>query len=330
MLKFGLLGNAKIAREQVCPAIIEAGHQVYALATTRPDEATETIRTFEIQNIYTDYEALLSDPEVDAVYIPLPNHLHVDYSIKALEAGKAVLCEKPIALDLTDLERLEVTAERCHGVLMEAYMVEYHPQWRQLRDEILPQIGPVQTAHAVFAYRNLDPKNIRASAQMGGGGLLDIGCYATLVGDWIFQDHPEVLAARLVLDREGGVDRLATALLDYGKGRTHTLTVATQACLYQRVTLLGSKGWAEVMVPFNPDSSATAHLRWEADGGRGEGQRLEFPIANQYTEMVKVFAAKVAAGDQWNNLAQSRRVITTLDAIRRCAVTDVVAKPHTS
>lgn len=330
MLKFGILGNAKIAREQVCPAIIEAGHQVYALATARPESASEMVDKFAIEKVYSDYDALLADPDVNAIYIPLPNHLHVEYSIKGLKAGKAVLCEKPIAMDIADLERLEQAAQEHPGVLMEAFMVAYNPQWRLLREEILPKIGPIQSAHTIFAYRNLDPNNIRAKADLGGGGLLDIGCYATLAGRWIFDAQPEVLASRRVLDRDGGVDRLTTALLDYGQGRTYSFTVATQACLHQRISILGTQGWAEVMVPFNPDASANAHFRWEAEGGRGAGTLHEMPLINQYTEMVTAFAEKVAAGQSWNNLKQSRQVISVLDAIKQQSVTDAVPSPHFS
>lgn len=330
MFKFGILGNAKIAREQVCPAIIAAGHQVHALATYRPESASDVVEKFSIERVYSDYDALLADNDIDAIYIPLPNHLHVEYSIKGLKAGKAVLCEKPVALDIADLERLETAVQAYPGVLMEAFMVAYNPQWRLLREEILPKIGPVQSAHTIFAYRNLDPNNIRAKADLGGGGLLDIGCYATLAGRWIFDAQPQVLASRRVLDREGGVDRLTSALLDYGQGRTYAFTVATQACLHQRISILGTQGWAEVMVPFNPDASANAHFRWEAEGGRGAGTVHEMPLINQYTEMVKAFADKIAAGQSWNNLEQSRQVISVLDTIKEQSITDVVPSAHLS
>lgn len=328
MLKFGILGNAKIAREQVCPAIIEAGHQVYALATSNPEAAANIVTPFNISAVYSDYDQLLADPEVDAIYIPLPNHLHVDYSIKGLEAGKAVLCEKPISLDSADLSRLEKVAAQTSGVLMEAFMVAYSPQWQMLRETILPQIGPIQTAHGLFTYRNLDPQNIRAKPEFGGGGLLDIGCYAVLAGRWIFETQPEVVAARSVLDRNEGVDRLTTALLDYGQGRTYTFSVATQACLHQRVSIVGTQGWAEVIVPFNPNPQEPAQIRWESDGGRGEGQLLDVPQINQYTEMVKAFADKVTAGETWNNLDQSRQVMDVLDQIKSQAATSVVPSAH--
>lgn len=328
MLKFGILGNAKIAREKVCPAIVAAGHQVYALATSNPDAASNMVDPFKIPKIYADYDALLNDSDIDAIYIPLPNHLHVEYSIKGLQAGKAVLCEKPIALDLQDLSRLEAAAKATPGILMEAFMVAYNPQWRLLREEILPKIGPIQSAHCIFAYQNLDPNNIRAKAELGGGGLLDIGCYATLAGRWIFDAQPAVMAARSVLDREGGVDRLTSAMLDYGQGRTYAFTVATQACLHQRITILGTQGWAEVVVPFNPDSTEDARFMWEAKGGRGAGTLIEMPPIDQYTEMVRAFADKIAVGAPWNNLDQSREVITVLDEIKRQAVTDVVPSAH--
>lgn len=328
MLKFGILGNAKIAREQVCPAILEAGHQVYALATSRPESAESVINAFNIRQVYSDYDQLLADPQVDAIYNPLPNHLHVDYSIKALQAGKAVLCEKPIALDSADLSRLEQAVASTPGVLMEAFMVAYNPQWRLLREEILPKIGPIQSAHTIFAYRNLDPNNIRAKAELGGGGLLDIGCYATLAGRWIFDAQPEVIASRLILDREGGVDRLASAMLDYGQGRTYAFTVATQACLHQRITILGTQGWAELVVPFNTDALEVARIRWSAQGGRGEGELIELPHTNQYTEMVKAFAAHVDQEVAWNNLGQSRQVMEVLDQIKTRATQAVIPSPH--
>lgn len=326
MLRFGILGNAKIAREQLCPAILEAGHQVYALATRSTKSTQDWVHLFGVEVIYTDYEQLLLDPNVDAVYIPLPNHLHVDWSIAAMKAGKAVLCEKPIAMNCADLDRLELACKAFEATLMEAFMIAYHPQWKLLREELLPQIGPIQSAHTIFSYQLLDPNNIRAKAELGGGGLLDIGCYAALAGRWCFDSQPEVIAARLTLDRDEGVDRLATALLDYGQGRTYSFTVATQACLHQRISILGSRGWVELNVPFNADNAGTS-IRWAVDGGRGEGVRVELAPVNQYTEMVKVFAEHLTSGIAWNNLEQSREVIRVLDKIKEKAITDVYTSP---
>jgi len=326
MLRFGILGNAKIAREQLCPAILDAGHQVYALATGSTKPTQDWVDLFGVEVIYTDYEQLLHDPNVDAVYIPLPNHLHVDWSIAAMKAGKAVLCEKPIAMNCADLDRLEVACKAFNGTLMEAFMIAYHPQWTLLREVLLPQIGPIQSAHTIFSYQLLDPNNIRAKAALGGGGLLDIGCYAALAGRWCFDTQPEVIAARLTLDKEGGVDRLATALLDYGQGRTYAFTVATQACLHQRISILGSRGWVELNVPFNADNAGTS-IRWAVDGGRGEGVHVELAPVNQYTEMVKAFATQLTSGLAWNNLEQSREVISVLDKIKEKAITDVYTSP---
>ncbi|UTW12868.1 Gfo/Idh/MocA family protein [Marinobacterium rhizophilum] len=315
MIRFAIMGSAKIARTQLAPAILEAGYPIQAVASRSLEQARAFATEVGAKRYYDNYDALFSDDQVDAVYIPLPNHLHVPWAIKAMAAGKHVLCEKPIALDRADLQPLLEAAARFDGTLMEAFMVCHHAQWSAIHQKILPAIGDLRALHAVFSYGLTDAKNVRNVPEWGGGGLLDIGCYTVLAGRWCFGADPVRVQSSIDLDPQFGIDRQTSALLDYGQGRTLSLTVCTQAARYQRLLLLGSKGWAELEIPFNAPNEGV-RIRLAPDGGLGAGEIIEIPPQNQYASMVRAFAEQAQSGKAWNNLEQSAALIQVLDQIR--------------
>ncbi|PXF31178.1 hypothetical protein WH50_11090 [Pokkaliibacter plantistimulans] len=314
-MHFGILGNAKIARTQVAPAIIEAGHQIHAIASRSQEQAQAFADMFGVARCYDSYEVLLADEQIEAVYIPLPNHLHVPWALKAIQAGKHVLCEKPIALDLADLHPLLDAVKHSDRVVMEAFMVCHHQQWQAIHDTILPAIGDVHAIHAMFSYANDDPANVRNVAEWGGGGLLDIGCYTVLAGLWSYGCEPLSVQSVMDIDPRFGTDRLTSALLDFGQGRVLNMTVSTQLAKYQRIVLMGRKGWAELDVPFNPAVEGT-RIRMETGGELGTGLEVLLPAQNQYAAMVSAFVGHTESGKGWNNLQQSHALIQVLDKIR--------------
>ena len=240
---------------------------------------------------YGSYEELLADPEVDAIYNPLPNHLHVDWSIKALEAGKHVLCEKPLGMDTEDARRLLDAAKGYPNLkVMEAFMYRFHPQWVTAKAWVdAGKIGPLRTIQSFFSYYNVDPGNIRNQADIGGGGLLDIGCYCISLSRFLFGREPERVMGIVERDPEMRVDRMASGMMDFGEG-TSSFTCSTQLMAYQRVQIVGAKGRIEIEIPFNavPDSPMRIWLHSE----QGTEETV-FPICDQYALQGEAFAKSV-------------------------------------
>src|SRR5208283_2926659 len=251
-VKWGVLGVADIAAGKVIPGMQGAERcEIAAIASRDESRAREAAARLRIARAYGSYDALLADPEIEAIYNPLPNELHVPWTIRALEAGKHVLCEKPIALDAKEARMLIGARDKAGRQVAEAFMVRYHPQWRRARE--LAQSGAIGAVGAIqtfFSYRLLDPKNVR-NRPPGGGGLYDIGCYAILTARYIFGDEPIRVVATLDRDADFGTDRLASALLEFPRGRHLTFTVATQVSAHQRVTIVGQTGRIEICIPFN-------------------------------------------------------------------------------
>jgi predicted dehydrogenase len=284
-VKWGVLGVANIAMEKVIPGMQRAERcDIAAIASRDETRARAAAARLGIARAYGSYEALLADPEIEAIYNPLPNELHVPWTIKALEAGKHVLCEKPVALDAYEARTLIAARDRAGKLVAEAFMVRYHPQWRRARE--LAQsgaIGPVGAIQTFFSYRLLDPENVR-NRPPGGGGLYDIGCYAIVTARYVFGAEPTRVVATLDRDPKFGVDRLVSAILEFPGARHLTFSAATQLSPYQRVTIVGEAGRIEVAVPFNalPDRP----MRIVVDDGSdllGGGARVEeFPVCDQY------------------------------------------------
>jgi predicted dehydrogenase len=288
MMKFGILGEAKIARNYLAPAILAAGHEITHIGRRNPTQ--KKLPEIYMNASETNYDELLSEPSIDAIYIPLPNHLHVPYSIAALKAGKHVLCEKPVALNLDELAQLESVATTSKLYFQEAFMVKYHPQWHWLQEL---DIGNIQTAHFIFSYPHQPEGNYRNSSSFGGGPLYDIGCYAILTGCLLFDGIPEVVSAIAKMDDKFDVEKQVDAILRWPNGEVLNFTVSGDAALCQSLHVLGDNGWAKLDVPVNPPE--ITHAYW-SKGGLEKGERISFPRCDQYKLMIDDFVAQVNSG----------------------------------
>jgi predicted dehydrogenase len=291
-VRWGVLSTAKIGTQKVIPAM-QAGQYcaVTAIASRDPEKARQTASQLGIPKAYSSYEELLTDPEVDAVYNPLPNHLHVPWSIKALEAGKHVLCEKPIALTAAEAQDLlDAAHEHPQLKVMEAFMYRHHPQWQRTQQLVAQgEIGDLRTIQSFFSYYNVDPNNIRNLAGMGGGGLMDIGCYCISLSRFIFDGEPHRVSGIVEYDPGFQVDRLVSAVLDFGRG-TATFTCATQLSPYQRVNIFGTAGRVEIEIPFNAPTDRPCRM-WHQHGS--ETDEILLDVCNQYTIQGDLFSQAV-------------------------------------
>jgi len=291
-LRFGILSTAKIGTDKVIPAM-QAGKycDIVAIASRDLGRAKAAVAPLAIPKAYGSYEELLADPAVDAIYNPLPNHLHVSWSIKCLEAGKHVLCEKPIGMSAAEAQQL-VDVSRRHPKLkiMEAFMYRHHPQWQMAKQLVTEgQIGRLRTIQSFFSYNNLDPKNIRNIAEVGGGGLLDIGCYNISQSRFIFGSEPQRVLGIVEFDEKFNTDRLASGILEFAEGAA-TFTCGTQIAPYQRVNIFGDEGRVEIEIPFNAPPDRPCKL-WHQRGAKIEEHLL--PVANQYQIQGDLFALAV-------------------------------------
>ncbi len=291
-LRWGILGTARIALQQVIPAM-QAGRacRVEAIASRDLARAEESARWRGIPRTYGSYEALLAAPDIDAVYIPLPNHLHVPWAIKALEANKHVLCEKPIGLNADEARELQTLAEQHPELrLMEAFMYRFHPQWQRTQEIVASGgVGDLQTVHAFFAYHNVDPDNIRNKPEMGGGALMDIGCYCLSLARYLYRGEPQRVLGHVQRDPEFGIDSLTSGLLEFAAG-TATFTCGTQLAPYQRVQVVGNQGRIELEIPFNAPPDRPCRL-WHQT--RGDTKEVWLEPANQYTLQAEAFSLAV-------------------------------------
>ena len=295
-VKWGVLGVAKIATEKVIPAM-QRGEvsEIAAIASRDIGRAREAGGGLGIPAAYGSYEELLADPQIEAIYNPLPNEFHVPWTVKAMEAGKPVLCEKPIGLDTAEAEALVSARDRTGLLVAEAFMVRFHPQWRRARELVRAgEIGAANAIQTFFSYRLLDPENVR-NRPPGGGGLYDIGCYAVLTARYIFGAEPVRVAATLDRDPSFGTDRLASAVLEFPGARHLTFSAATQLSGHQHVTIVGEKGRIEVLIPFNapPDRPTRILIDSGADLFGGGARFEEFAVCDQYTLQGDAFSRAV-------------------------------------
>ena len=284
-IRWGVLGAAKIARTKVIPAMQRAQEgEVTALASRSLETARSAAAALGIAKAYGSYEELLADPDIDAIYIPLPNHLHVPWSIKAAEAGKHVLCEKPIALSADEARALVAVRDRTGVLIQEAFMVRTHPQWLAVREEVRGgRLGELRAIQMAFSYFNRDPKNVRNQADIGGGALMDIGCYPIVLSRFLFEAEPVRVIASIDRDPEFGTDRLTSALLEFERGQS-AFTCSTQLVPYQRTQVLGTRGRIEVEIPVNAPPDRPCRIFFD-DGRDAFGTGLEtrsFAICDQY------------------------------------------------
>ena len=251
-LRWGILSTADIGRKKVIPGLQAADRStVVAIASRDEVRAREAAVALGIPRIHGSYEALLADPDVDAVYIPLPNHLHATWTIAAAQAGKHVLCEKPLATTAADAERMIDACDRAGVQLMEAFMYRHHPSWVAARELVQSgRIGKLVAVQSWFSYFNDDATNIRNIREYGGGALYDVGCYNVNLSRMLFESEPRRVEASIVRDVTSGVDILTSALLEFETG-VATFTCSTRAEDDQRVHIYGTEGRIDIDIPFN-------------------------------------------------------------------------------
>jgi predicted dehydrogenase len=293
-IRWGVLSTARIGVAKVIPAM-QRGElcDVVAIASRTEAKAQAAARSLGIPQAFGSYEALLASPDIDAIYNPLPNDGHVPWSIRALEAGKHVLCEKPIALSAAEGRTLADAAARFPRLkLMEAFMYRLHPQWRTTKQLVdSGRIGSLKTIQTFFSFYNDDPANIRHDPAMGGGALMDIGCYAISLSRWLFGREPERVQAHVAIDPRYGVDRTASSVLDFGSG-TASFTCSMAVAPLQVVHVVGDAGRIELSeVPFNAPADRPCVVRLQV--GDGPVERLEQPVCNQYTIQGDLFSRAI-------------------------------------
>jgi len=258
---WGVLSTARIGTQKVLPGMQKSGWcEIRAIASRNLESARAAAKALGIPKAYGSYAELLADPDIEAIYNPLPNHLHVPLTLQAASAGKHVLCEKPVALNASEAQELEGAARQV--LIMEAFMVRFHPQWLRVRELIAQgSIGTPRVVQMLFSYFNQDPANIRNIADIGGGALYDIGCYPIVLGRFVFGAEPRRAIALIDRDAQFRTDRLASALVDFGEGRHLDFTVSTQLTPFQRVQVCGSRARIEVQIPVNaPQGGRTTIL----------------------------------------------------------------------
>ncbi len=297
VLRMGILSTANIAVEKVIPGMRKADRvEVVAIASRDGSRARVIAGRLGIPRAHDSYEALLRDPDVDAVYVPLPNHLHAEWTIAAARAGKHVLCEKPLAMTAADAERM-VQAARAAGVhLMEAFMYRQHPSWLAVRELVASgRIGRLTAVQSWFSYFNDDPANIRNVLEFGGGALFDIGCYAVNLSRMLFGAEPDHVTAAMVRDPASGVDTLTSAILEFPTGLA-AFTCSTRSETDQRVDIYGAEGRISIGIPFNipPDRPTKVFVTAGGDPPVAPAtEELQFDTADPYAVQAEAFAAGI-------------------------------------
>ena len=299
-LRWGIMSTADIGRRKVVPAIQRARRtRVVAVASREPGRATEYAAALGIARTHGSYEALLADPEVDAVYIPLPNDMHLEWTLKAAAAGKHVLCEKPLAMSSADAAQMVEACERAGVRLAEAFMYRLHPTWVAIRELVAAgRIGKLMAVQSWFGYFNDDPTNIRNIRAVGGGALYDVGCYCVNLSRLLFGREPSRVRGAIVRDTVGGTDILTSGVLEFGEGIA-AFTCSTRAENDQRVDIYGTKGRISVPIAFNIPPDRPTEILLIAGGKPPVApniERLTFPTVDQYTIQAEVFAAAVLDG----------------------------------
>jgi len=294
-IKWGIVSTAKIGVDKVIPGIQRSATGfAHAIASRGLEKAQAVAKDLGIEKAYGSYEELLADPEIDAIYNPLPNHMHVPVTVQAVNAGKHVLCEKPVALNAEEARQLlDLPRDR---LVAEGFMVRAHPQWLKAREIVRSgALGDLKAIQTFFSYFNDDPGNIRNKADIGGGALLDIGCYTMLAGRFFFDAEPRRVVSLIDRDPEFGTDRMTSALLDFGDNRHLTFSVSTQLTPYQRIQLVGTKKRLEIVIPFNAPQGEAVQIRLDDGSILGDGSMQSEIIApcDQYAELVDVFGRAI-------------------------------------
>ena len=317
--RWGVLGAAKIALVKVIPGMQKGRwSEIAGIASRNLEKAKSAAESLGIPKAYGSYEELLADPDIDAIYNPLPNHMHVPWSSKAAEAGKHVLCEKPIGLNAGECRELMAVRDRTGVKIGEAFMVRSHPQWLRAREIVRSgAIGDLRAISGAFSYFNRDPENIRNIPEWGGGALMDIGCYPVQISRFLFEKEPVRVLGCFERDPDMKIDRLTSGILDFGSGQS-IFTCSTQMVPYQRVQILGTKARIELEIPFNAPPDRPTRLL--LDSGKdvfGSGITVEeFPVCDQYTLQGDQFSqAVLGSGEVPTPLEDSLANMTVIDAL---------------
>ena len=291
-VRWGILSTAKIGREKVIPAMQRSSFcRIDAIASRDRELADSVARSLNIPAVYGAYDELLNDPEIDAVYIPLPNHLHVEWAIKAIAAGKHVLCEKPIGLSSAEARQVQEAAQHApHLKVMEAFMYRFHPQWQHAKKLVVEEkIGQLKAVQSFFSYHNADPNNIRNRKDAGGGGMMDIGCYCVSFARFLFDREPEKVMGFMEYDPVTGTDILTSGILDFASGNS-TFTCSTRLMPYQRVNILGTEARIEIEIPVNTPPDKPARIWLHAKTGTEE---IIFDPVDQYSLQGDAFSRAI-------------------------------------
>jgi predicted dehydrogenase len=294
-LRWGVLSTSKFALTKILPAMQHCRYsEAVAVASRDLAKAQAFAAQFNLPKAYGSYEALLADPDIDVIYNPTPNHLHVPLTIKALEAGKHVLCEKPIGLNSSEAQLLvEAATQHPSLKVMEAFMFRLHPQWIKAKEIVKAGgIGELRTVQSLFSYFNNDAANVRNQADIGGGGLMDIGCYNISLSRFLFDAEPKRVMGLVEYDPQFHTDRIASGMLDFGNGAA-TFTCSTQLAPYQRVHIFGTTGRIEIEIPFNAPPDQPTRLWHQHDGQTDE---ISFAVCDQYTIEADAFSLAVING----------------------------------
>ena len=321
-IRWGLLSTSSFAEEKFLPGLRKSPMiEVAAVASRNLDRAREFAIRNEIPMAYGSYEDLLADETIEVIYNPLPNDLHVEWTRRAAEAGKHVLCEKPMGMNAAELDILLPWTSKIH--IAEAFMVRFHPQWTETRNIVRSgSLGRVSHMHVAFGYNNIDATNIRNIASSGGGALYDIGCYAVVAARWFLDAEPVRVAAVCTIDPTFGTDRLTSALMDFGDGRTCTFSVSTQSVYHQRVQVYSSRGRLEITIPFNQLLDAPmVYLTHDGQSVDGlDATRHHVDASDQYTSQAEAFSARVRTESPTDApLRDAMANMAIIDAIFRSA-----------
>jgi predicted dehydrogenase len=330
-VKWGVLSTADIGMKKVLPAM-QRGEwcEIAAIASRNLKTAQAAAAQLGIPKAYGSYEELLADPNIEAIYNPLPNHLHVPWSIRAAEAGKHVLCEKPISMTTAEAVTLLEARNRTGVKIEEAFMVRSHPQWRKAVELVQSgRIGKVRAITGCFSYNNHDPKNIRNILEFGGGGMMDIGCYLIYTSRFIFGEEPTRVVGVIEDDANLRTDILSSGVLHYPSGHC-IFSCSTQLVPYQKVQILGTKGRVEIEIPINapPDKPSRIFLDDGADLSGRSAEVLEFEVVDQYTIQGDLFSQSIREGTELPvPLEGSIKNMAIIEAVFRSAKSGNWEKP---
>jgi predicted dehydrogenase len=294
-LKWGVLGAAKIALEKVIPAMAGSkNYEVYGISSRTKVKAEHAAKKLNIPKAYGSYEELINDPEINVVYNPLPNHMHVEYTLKCIEAGKHVLCEKPIALKAAEVEKLIAARDKHKVKVGEAFMVKTHPQWVKTKELVQKgNLGKIKLVQGTFSYFNTNPDNIRNIDAYGGGAIWDIGCYPVTTSRFVLGEEPKKIVAMIEFDKEFGTDVLSSFILHFPSAHA-VFAVSTQIVPYQRMHFFGEEKELEIKIPFNAPKDRSCIIQINpGDIYEEKLENIRFEICDQYRIQADAFSKAV-------------------------------------